>query len=263
MLELYHNDMSTCAQKVRLALAEKGLDWTGHHLSLREGDQHKPDYLKLHPGGVVPTLIHDGAVIRESTIINEYLDDAFPEIPLRPGSAVGRWRMRLLTKQLDEGVHAATGVISNCTAFRFQFAHYTAAELQEHIDRIPDPARRDARRQIIEKGLDAPVFAPAIRRFDTLFGDLEDALAGGKWLAGETYSLADIAYTPYLTRFDHLRYLGMLDRRPRLMGWYERVRARPSYDVALTKWFNEKYIPLMAEKGAEAWPRVGEILGSV
>jgi glutathione S-transferase len=129
MLELYHNDMSTCAKKVRLVLAEKRLNWTGHHLSLRQGDQHKPEYLKLHPGGVVPTLIHDGAVIRESTIINEYLDDAFPEIPLRPKSAVARWRMRLLTKQLDEGVHAATGVVSSCTAFRFQFSHYSPEEL--------------------------------------------------------------------------------------------------------------------------------------
>ena len=262
MLELYHNDMSTCAKKVRLTLAEKGLEWTGHHLSLRQGDQHKPDYLKLHPGGVVPTLIHDGVVIRESTIINEYLDDAFPEVPLRPKSPVDRWHMRLLTKQLDEGVHAATGVISSCTAYRFQFTHYTAEELQAHIDRIPDPARRDARRQIIEKGLDAPVFAPAIKRFDALFSDLEDALADGPWLAGEDYSLADIAYTPYLTRFDHLQYLGMLDHRPRLMDWYDRVRARPSYDVALTKWFNDKYLPLMKEKGAEAWPRVMKILGS-
>ena len=262
MLELYHNDMSTCAKKVRLVLAEKGLEWTGHHLSLRQGDQHKPDYLKLHPGGVVPTLIHNGAVIRESTIINEYLDDAFPETPLRPKSAVARWRMRLLTKQLDEGVHAATGVVSSCTAFRFQYAHYSPEELQAHIDNIPDPARREARRQIFEHGLDAPVFAPAIRRFDVLFGDLEDALAGGDWLAGNEFSLADFAYTPYLTRFVHLQYLGMLDRRPRLMGWYDRVRARPSYEVALTKWFNDKYIPLMEEKGAEAWPKVREILGS-
>ena len=262
MLELYHNDMSTCAKKVRLVLAEKGLEWTGHHLSLRQGDQHKPDYLKLHPGGVVPTLIHNGAVIRESTIINEYLDDAFPETPLRPKSAVARWRMRLLTKQRDEGVHAATGVVSSCTAFRFQYAHYSPEELQAHIDNIPDPARREARRQIFEHGLDAPVFAPAIRRFDVLFGDLEDALAGGDWLAGNEFSLADIAYTPYLTRFDHLQNLGMLDRRPRLMGWYDRIRARPSYEVALTKWFNDKYIPLMEEKGAEAWPKVREILGS-
>ncbi len=78
MLQLYHNDMSTCAQKVWLTLAEKGLDWEGIHFNLREGPQHRPDYLKLNPAGVVPTLIDDGRVVIESTVIMEYLDDRFP-----------------------------------------------------------------------------------------------------------------------------------------------------------------------------------------
>ena len=81
MLELYHNDMSTCSQKARLALAEKGLKWTSHHLELRAGDQQKPDYTKLNPNAVVPTLVDNGRVIIESTIINEYIDDAFPAPP--------------------------------------------------------------------------------------------------------------------------------------------------------------------------------------
>src|SRR4051812_6777343 len=56
MLELYHNDMSVCAAKVRLTLAEKGVPYTGHHLNLRAGDQREPGYLALNPKGVVPTL---------------------------------------------------------------------------------------------------------------------------------------------------------------------------------------------------------------
>ena len=67
MLELYHNGMSTCSQKVRLCLAEKGLDWTGHAMDLRAGDQHRPDYLSLNPNGVVPTLV-DGDFI----FVNKY-----------------------------------------------------------------------------------------------------------------------------------------------------------------------------------------------
>jgi len=54
MIELYHNDMSVCAQKVRFALAEKKLSWKGHHLNLRAGAQQKPEYLKLNPNAVVP-----------------------------------------------------------------------------------------------------------------------------------------------------------------------------------------------------------------
>ena len=62
-LTLYHNAMSSCAAKVRMALSEKNLEWDGIHLDLRAGDTHKPDYVKLNPNKVVPTLDHDGAII--------------------------------------------------------------------------------------------------------------------------------------------------------------------------------------------------------
>ena len=94
MIELYHATMSTCAQKVRMVLAEKQLDWQGHVLDLRASDQHQPDYLKLNPNGVVPTLVDDGQVVIESTVICEYLDDAYPEPSLKPEAALERARMR-------------------------------------------------------------------------------------------------------------------------------------------------------------------------
>ena len=78
MIELYHNDMSVCAQKVRFALAEKQLSWESHHLNLRAGDQQQPEYLKLNANALVPTLVDNGTVIIESTVINEYLDDTYP-----------------------------------------------------------------------------------------------------------------------------------------------------------------------------------------
>jgi len=122
MIELYHNDMSVCAQKVRFALAEKKLVWESHHLNLRAGDQQQPEYLKLNPNAVVPTLVDEGTVIIESTVINEFIDDAYPEARLKPSDAAGRARMRLWTKQLDESVHAATSVVSSAIAFRRDFS---------------------------------------------------------------------------------------------------------------------------------------------
>ena len=86
MLELYHNINSVCAQKVRIALKEKGQEAKDHIMTLR-GDQHEPAYLKLNPNGVVPTLIHDGEPITESSLILYYIDDAFPEPPLMPKPA--------------------------------------------------------------------------------------------------------------------------------------------------------------------------------
>src|SRR3546814_13150385 len=58
IIELYHNDLSSCAQKVRIALYEMQLPWKSHHLNPRKGDQFKPEYMKLNPNGVVPTLVH-------------------------------------------------------------------------------------------------------------------------------------------------------------------------------------------------------------
>src|SRR6476661_717986 len=79
MLELYHNDMSTCAQKVRATLAEKNLAWDGHELNLRTGEQHKPQFLKLNPRGVGPLLVNDDNVINKSNIIMKYGKAAFPD----------------------------------------------------------------------------------------------------------------------------------------------------------------------------------------
>ncbi len=99
MLELYHNVNSVCAQKVRIALKEKGRDVKEHLLTL-QGDQNDPSYMKLNPNGVVPTLVHDGNVITESSLILYYVDEAFPDPPLMPKDA-GRASSRPPLQQAD------------------------------------------------------------------------------------------------------------------------------------------------------------------
>jgi glutathione S-transferase len=80
---------------------------------------------------------------------------------------------------------------------------------------------------------------------------------------GDTYSLADVGNAPYVTRLDQLKFLShMLEKRPKTAGWYERMKARPAYQDALAKWFNPKYLPLMDEKGTEAWPKVKALLAA-
>src|SRR5690348_10299832 len=122
MLTLYHNDMSLCAQKVRICLAEKGLPWEDKHLVLRAAEHQQPWYLKLNRRAVVPTLLHDGHVVTESNVILEYLEDVFPQPRLRPDDPHQRSKMRLWTKQLDEDVHdACAAILSFGIAFRHQY----------------------------------------------------------------------------------------------------------------------------------------------
>jgi len=256
MLTLYHNDMSVCAQKVRLALAEKNLPYEARHLNLRAGDQQQPDYLELNPKGVVPTLVHDDTVVTESIVINEYLDDAFPATPLKPADAAGRARMRWWTKHIDDGIFAATGVVSMSVAFHHQYTQGVVDELTRQ--RGPAYGRRFEQ---LRKGVDNPAFPDAIKRLYKMVADMSAALERGPWLTGNSYSLADIAHAPYVTRLDHLQFGGLIERHPRVADWYARMRQRPAYQTALAAQFNPKYLPLMAEKGNAAWPRVKELVG--
>ena len=84
MVELYHFWSSVCSVRCRMALEEKGVKWTSRYIDLFKFDQLKPEYLAINPDGIVPTLVHDGEPIRESTIINEYIDAAFPGRALTP-----------------------------------------------------------------------------------------------------------------------------------------------------------------------------------
>ena len=220
-LTLYHNDMSVCAQKVRLCLAEKDLAYEAKHLNLREGDQKRPEYLALNPNGYVPTLVHDDFVVCELTVICEYLDDAFPDPPLKPADAKGRARMRGFTKFIDAAIFPATGTVSMSIAFHHQYR----PEMYDTMEKARPGWLANLRQ--LQKGTENPAFPAAIKRLDKMVADMDRALAEGPWLAGETYSLADIGYAPYVTRLDHLKFLaGMIAQRPRVAAWYDRMRAR-------------------------------------
>lgn len=262
MLELYHNNISVCSQKVRHALAEKGLDWTGHHVGLIAGGQTAPEYLKLNPRALVPTLVHDGVPIVESTVINEYLDEAFAAPPLKPGDALGRARMRLWTKIPDEGIHVACASVSFASAFARQLqGEFTPAALEARLAGMPDRARAGRQRAIMEHGFKAPFVKDAVLLFDRTYQAMEQALADGPWLAGESFSLADIALTPYLDRLNRLGLSPMWTRaRPLLTDWFARIRARPSFDLAYTSFGPVDYDDLLIERGESAWPEAEPLL---
>jgi len=260
VIELHHNGLSTCSQKVRLVLAEKGLEWQGQHLDLWRGEQQRPEYLALNPGGVVPTLVDGGRVIIESSVIMEYLDEAFPEPALKPGGAAERAAMRLWTKQLDEGVHGATSTLSNAVAFRYLFLDGAGGLDEARLQRMPDPARRARKREQILEGMESPLFAAALGRIKRLFADMESALERQPWLAGDGLSLADLALAPTLGRIEQLHFQGLLAARPQLAEWFGRMQARASYAEAVTAWLEQDDLDLMAEKGEAARPRAAEIL---
>jgi glutathione S-transferase len=260
MLTLYHNDMSVCAAKVRTALLEKSLECTFIHLDLRAGDAQKPDYLKLNPNAVVPTLVNGDQVIIESTVICEFIDDEWPDPPLKPADSFGRARVRLWTKQLDEGLHAAVGSLSFAIAFRHQWLARPKEDRTKWLAGIPQQDRRERSQSLLELGLQSPYFAPAGKRYAKLFDDFESALERSSWQVGERFSLADIAFAPYLARLRHLGFDGLFDRHPRAADWAHCVAQRPSVVGGIERWFNPKYLELFEKQRPEAGVTISRLL---
>jgi glutathione S-transferase len=261
MLELYHFAFSTCSQKVRLVLAEKGVEFVSHEVDLMSGAQHDPEYVKLNPKHVVPTLVHDGAVLVESTLINEYLDDAFPDPPMLPADPRQRHAARMWAKRLDDGVHAATAVVTFAIGPRSLLLQQPAEMREANIEAIPDPKARAARRSVIEHGVEAPEFAGAFGKLLGLLFEVDAALAAGGWLSGSAFGLADAAVLPYVLRLDHLAMAPLLAGavRPSLADWYERARARPSFETAVTRWVPEFAVDLLRANGERVWPQVAAL----
>lgn len=252
MLELYHHGTSVCAAKARLALGEKGLEWTGHYVDIIKGEQFAPEYLKLNPKHVVPTLVHDGRVIRESTLIGEYLDEVFPNPPLKPDNAFDRFRMRLWTKRLDEELHPATGIVTYAISHRHAVLKNGPAAADAWVNSAA-PAERERRRQRLAQGIDAPEPARALRIYDRFLADMETALANQPWLAGERFSLAEIGVIPYVNRLDMLAVSPLwTEKRPRLADWFRRVKARPGFEAAMLSFVPPPLKALMQEQGSLA-----------
>ena len=258
-MKLYHHPVSTCSQKVRLVLAEKGLEFDSRIIDLQKGEQFDPAYMKLNPSAVVPTIEDAGAVFVESTLINEYLDDAYPDVPLKPAEAGERHRMRHWCKQID-ALHPSCGIQTYAIGIRPGLLQRPKDEVDALVEKIPDAARRAIRRSVVDDGVRSPVFLDAYRAHDRFFAALEARLTGEDWLAGETFSLADAALLPYVLRVDHLALDGLLEGRPGLSAWYKRVQDRRSYEIAVSAWLSEAVVADFRAAGSAVAAEVREVL---
>ncbi len=233
MLTLYHGSTAVCAAKVRVTLAEKDIAYEGRMINLHAGEQFNPDYMKLNPNAVVPTLVHDGKTLIESTVINEYLDETFPDPPLRPADAYGRARVRLWTKREDT-IHDAINTMTASILFRAELMLKPPEERAKRYEKIPDPAKRKKWAEIMDKGVESPVVDEALVRFGKLFRDMEKALADGPWLTGAHFTLADAGLISFFYRLEMLECAGLWrDHFPRVAEWFARCKARPSFKTAI------------------------------
>lgn len=265
MIDLYHHGSSVCAAKVRFALGEKKLTWQGHYLDILKGDQFAPEYRKLNPKAVVPTLVHDGLVVVESTVINEYLDEIFPDVPLKPRSPAMRAEMRVWTKAVDESLHPACAEVTFASCHRHIIRRLPEDKFQAFLGSTPPisvtPHWHRRKKEIVTQGFEAPGIGEPFRLYDGYLARMEKALAARPWLAGDSFSLADVAMTPYVNRLDMLGMAAMWERaRPRVTDWFARIKARPTFKPAFLDCCPPDLTADLAVFGRQSWPGVERLL---
>lgn len=227
MLELYNAPISTCSQKVRMSLAEKELDWQDRRISFSDGEHLTPEYLRLNPNGVVPTLVHDGDVVIESSVINEYLEDAFAERPLRPADKLGVARMRVWRQYIDEVPTPSIRYPSFNAYFLLMFSRMTQEEFEDYAAKLP--LRRDFYLKMGRTGFSKEDVDAALRRLRQTLERMEASLEKTEWLADDLFTLADVSIMPTIVRMEDLGLASMWTDLPNVTDWYRRLQARPAF----------------------------------
>jgi len=252
-LHLYHFGLSQCSQRVRICLEEKGLTWVSRHLNLGKGEHITEEYRGINPNNVVPTLIHDGKVIIESTDIIEYIDQQFPRPSFTPENDADYQIMKMWLAESNQR-KSAIKVLSH----EFLFKLMAKKSLKE-LAKLKSVLRN---REIVEfaeefstRGLAKEKILQAILEFQETFAKMDSYLQKHQWLAGDKFSLADISWMGDVHRLMLVSF-PMTDY-PRLQQWVGRVRKRPSFQKALID-----YEPVVARYFFKLYTFVRRLRGS-
>ena len=226
--KLYNAPQSTCSQRVRFVFNAKNLPFEEVKLNLLEGDQLKPDYLKLNPNGVVPTLDHNGAIVIDSNVITEYLDEVAPGHSFTPENPVERAHMRTLMHFIDEMPAAAVRVPTFNLAFLPSFQKMSREAFVAMAE--SKPLRREFMLTMGQSGFPKEEMDAALARLRRTYErmDAEIDRSGGPWLLGKKITLADVAVMPSLIRIHDLSKPDWQDL-PRVVMWFDNIRSQPAF----------------------------------
>jgi glutathione S-transferase len=188
----------------------------------------------INPEGQVPVLDHNGRIVTHTSVINEYLEDVFPEVPLRPRDPLGAARMRYWNKFVDEhvtnhvsmhGWHRMVGIIAR---------KIDSGEFGKLMERIPLPDQRK-KWMNARSGFSEADLGNATEKIIYAVDKVEKQLTQTQWLAGNDYTLADINFYSHCGMMVERMFpeLEIAQRCPRLTDWRERMTARPAVAKAI------------------------------
>ncbi|MEO7689494.1 MAG: glutathione S-transferase family protein [Sphingomonas sp.] len=247
-LKYYHAEPLANSLKSMAPLFEKGLAFESIYVNLHKFEQHSEWFTAINPEGQVPVLDHDGTIITHTTVINEYLEDAFPGTPpLRPNTPEGNARMRYWNKFVDEHVTNHVSMHGWHRMVRIIARKIDSGEFEQLMERVPLPDQRK-KWMAARSGFSDEQLANATEKVEYAVDKVEAQLAKSPWLAGETYTLADINFYSHCGMMVERMFpeMAIATRCPRLVEWRNRVAARPAMQQALA-------MPDHTEPGLRTW----------
>ena len=225
--------------RVRMILEEKDLPWTSHHLDLRKAENITPEYFGIHPKGLVPTLVHDGVVIIESTDIIDYLDETFGDSPLRPRNEADQEKMHeWMRLAADNHIHVKTYMFAKQIGRKMAKTESELAVYRELQDN--EELREFHAENSSAEGLPDARIANATEVLRDCFAKLERELGEHEWLVGNSFSLADVTWVPLYVTLNNAGF--PLAEYPNVVRWKDAVQARPSFQKAVLDWVPEDLI---------------------
>ena len=234
-LHLYHSGISNCSMRVCMTLEEKGLEWTSHHLDILKKEHITPEYFGINPNGVVPTLVHDGVVLIESDDIIDYLDKTFPAPPLRPSDpdqldALYHW-LRLATS-----IHVkAVKTYVYDKRLRGKMAQ-TQDERETYARLQTNPELLEFHQKSSDGSFTQADISQAEQTLESCFTEADALLNDSKWMVGDQFSLADIAWIPlHFTLKELTRY--PFERFVNIQAWADRIAERESFKKGVLDWW--------------------------
>ncbi|MFQ5507235.1 MAG: glutathione S-transferase family protein, partial [Planctomycetota bacterium] len=229
-------------------------------VNLLAGEQHAPEYRAINPRGEVPTLVHGTWTLTETSVINEYLAEAFPKPGFVPDDPQARAEMRYRVYRISDELHEACGVLSYAVAVRPMQLLQPRDEVLATIEKMPDPVKRRRRRTIFEQGIESTEFVDGLRRHVDMLRALDDCLGHQPWLIGSEFTIADASLIPYIVRLEHLRMSALLERAPNVAKWYEACSERPSFGSAIVDMMPAPVLQATRKAGEAVWPQVAAIV---
>ena len=252
-LHLYHHGMSQCSQRVRICLEEKGLPWNSRVLDILNGEHFTEYYRGINPNTVVPTLVHDGKVIIESTDIIEYIDQNFPGPSFTPSNPQEREAMDMWL-QTSNTTKPAIKILSHEFLFKLKAKKSPELIAQMKASITNQELISFSEEFASKQGIHKDKILQSIKDFQTAFEKMDRYLAKHTWLAGEQFSLADISWMGDTHRLILMNF--PLNHYPHLQRWIKQVKARPSFQKALVayepkviKYFFKAYSLIRRIKG--------------